>query len=67
MQALKIARLTLLCSLLLYGASLLLEASELIDHGLGLLVGLISVFAIIGSAAACVIIQGALFLRSRRK
>lgn len=67
MRALKIARASLLCSLLLYAASLLLGAGELIEPGLAFLVGMVSTFAIIGSATACVIIQGALFLRRPRE
>ena len=67
MQALKIARLTLLFSLLVCGAILLLGLAGLIHPGLGLLAGMTSGAAIAASAAACVIIQGALFLRRLKK
>lgn len=66
MRALRFARWSLLASLLLWAAGFALVAGELIRPEGGLLVSLISIPAIAVSAAACVIIQLALFLRRPR-
>ena len=67
MLALKIARWLLLASLLVYAAALALGASELIPPDAAFLLALVAMFAIIECAAACVIIQVALFLRRAAK
>ena len=66
MGALRIARLCLLCGIVLWGAALALGYFELIDPGLGMLLGLIAAVSIISSSVACVAIQVAHLFRRRK-
>jgi hypothetical protein len=66
MRALRIARWSLLWSLLLWAASAALGASGTMPGDAALLAMLVSIPAIAISAAACVVIQLALLLRRPR-